>query len=86
MPREAVADGSTSHAQEGRSGKAIEEAGHEGGGHILRDGAGDQPNEKEAVGDDVDRSTAVKLAQPSANWKCRRTQSARLSHVLQIGG
>lgn len=61
VPREAVAHCSTSHAEESRSGKAIEESGHEGSGHVLRYGARNQPNKKEAVGNDIDRSAAVKL-------------------------
>lgn len=62
MPREAVAHRSTGHAQESRSGEAIEESGHERRRHVLRYGAGDQPNEKEAVGNDIDRPAAVELA------------------------
>lgn len=81
MPRKAVAHCSTSHAQEGGPGKPVEESGHEHGGHVLRNGAGDQPNEKEAVGDDKDRSAAVELDDPFSKQERARGADARRQHI-----
>jgi hypothetical protein len=56
-----IGDRARRDSEERATGKAIEESAHNHGLNVLRDGAGNEPDEEEEQGADVDWPAAVEL-------------------------
>ena len=65
MSIEQISDSAAGNTQKCTSCQPVEEPTHEHGLDVLRHGAWDEPDQEQCKGDDVDVSTAIKLAQVS---------------------
>lgn len=69
MPVEEIPNSTSGNTQKRTTSNPIEEPGHQHGLNVLGHRTGNQPDQKEAERNNVDISSAVKLASVSENHK-----------------